>query len=188
MTAADALEAARAAGVRVVADGANLLLDAESAPPEAVLELKRHKAAILTLIRSDGSVWSREDWQAFFDERAAIAEFGGLSQLDAEAQALEWCIVEWMNRNPQSSDRRRCAWCGGRDTTGAAILPFGRDATGHTWLHGRCWDGWHRNKRKRVVRALAGLGINVPGSVHEPASARPCLVDFPDDFAKPGSG
>ena len=29
MTAADALEAARAAGVRVIADGANLFLDAE---------------------------------------------------------------------------------------------------------------------------------------------------------------
>jgi hypothetical protein len=188
MTAAEALEAARAVGVRVDTDGPDLLLDAEAAPPDAVLDaLKRHKAKIVVLIRSGTQAWSREDWRAFFEERAAVAAVvGGLSRPHAEAQALEWCIVEWMTQNPETSDPGQCAWCRGRDASGSAILPFGRDATGHAWLHGRCWDHWYREKRQRVVRALVCLGVKVPGSVHESASAPPCLLNLPDDLGKSG--
>ena len=57
--------------------------------------------------------WSGEDWRAFFDERAGIAEFsGGVSRKEAEAHAFACCVVEWLNRHPAPSPPGRCAWCG----------------------------------------------------------------------------
>ncbi len=39
--------------------------------------------------------WYAKDWQAFLEERAAIAEHdGGLERADAEVQAYECCVME----------------------------------------------------------------------------------------------
>ena len=117
MSAAEALKAARAAGVELRLDGDDLALSAASAPPAAVLDaLSRHKAEIVALLRPGRDGWSAEDWQAYFDERAGIAEFdGGLPRAEAEAQAFECCVVEWLNRNPVCSPPGRCLGCGGRE-------------------------------------------------------------------------
>ena len=46
--------------------------------PLAILDLlSRHKPGIVALLRPGRDGWSAEDWQAFFDERAGIAEFDG---------------------------------------------------------------------------------------------------------------
>src|SRR5262245_29853834 len=105
MKAIDVLEAARAAGIALAVQGDDLVLEAPSTPPAAVLEpLSGHKAEIVALLRSGRDGWSAEDWHVFFDERAGIAEFdGGLSRAEAEAQALACCIAEWLNRNPVNS-------------------------------------------------------------------------------------
>jgi hypothetical protein len=51
MSAAQALKAAREAGVRVGVDGDALTLDADAAPPPAVLELlSRHKPGVIALL------------------------------------------------------------------------------------------------------------------------------------------
>ena len=117
MNAAGALKAARAAGLKLVADGDALALSAASAPPAAVLDaLFRHKAEIIALLQPGRDGWSAEDWQVYFDERAGIAEFdGGLSRAEAEAQAFECCVAEWLNRNPVCSSPGRCLECGGRE-------------------------------------------------------------------------
>jgi hypothetical protein len=96
MSAIEALNAARAAGVHLGIDGEDLVLKAALAPPTAVLDaLSRHKAEILVLLRPGGDGWSCEDWQVYFDERAGIAEFdGGLPREAAEAQAFECCSRE----------------------------------------------------------------------------------------------
>jgi hypothetical protein len=53
MNAAEALTLARAAGVRLRADGDDLLLESSAPPPPAVLDLlSRHKADIMTMLRS----------------------------------------------------------------------------------------------------------------------------------------
>ena len=100
MSVAEALRAAHAAGIRVEIDGDDLVLEASAAPPSAVLDLlSRHKAGIVTLLRSADDGWSAEDWRVFFDERAGIAEFdGGLPRLQAEAYAFACCATEWLNR------------------------------------------------------------------------------------------
>ena len=102
MNAIEALKAARVAGIELALDGDDLVLSAASAPPTAVLNsLSRHKTEIAALLRLGHDGWSGEDWLAFFDERAGIAQFdGGLSRGEAEARAFQFCVVEWLNRNP----------------------------------------------------------------------------------------
>src|SRR5262245_61199408 len=131
MTAAEALKAARAAGVELALDGENLVLNAASAPPAAVLDaLSRHKAEIVVLLRPGRHGWSAEDWQVFFDERAGIVEFdGGLSRPEAEAQAFACCVVEWLNRNPEHSPAGRCLVCGDREHAHDPLLPYGAELT-----------------------------------------------------------
>jgi hypothetical protein len=53
----------------------------------------------VTLLRPNRDSWSAEDWHAFFHERAGIAEFyGGLPCAEAEGQAFESRVIEWLNR------------------------------------------------------------------------------------------
>jgi hypothetical protein len=50
-------------------------LKADVAPPADVLDSStRQKLGVLTLLRVDRDGWSGEDWRAFFDERAGIAD------------------------------------------------------------------------------------------------------------------
>jgi hypothetical protein len=93
---------------------------------------------------------------AFFDERAGIAEFdGGLSRAEAEARAFECCAVEWLNRNPERSPAGHCLGCGDREYAHDPLLPYGTEPTGHAWLHSRCWEAWHANRKAKAVAALS---------------------------------
>src|SRR5277367_5962329 len=104
------IDAARAVGVTLLIDGDGLLLRSVSPPPPEVLDaLTRHKREVMEFLRSDRSGWSPQEWQAFFEERAVIAEFnGGSTRLEAEARAFGACVVEWLNRNPVPSAPDRC--------------------------------------------------------------------------------
>ena len=156
MSAAEALQAAHAAGVELALDGDDLALSAASEPPVAVLDaLSRHKAEIVALLRPDHAGWSVEDWQAYFDERAGIIEFdGGLPRAEAEAQAFDCCVVEWLNRNPERSPAGRCLWCGDREFAHDRLLPYGGEPA-HVWLHSRCWEAWHANRKAKAVAVLS---------------------------------
>ena len=161
MTAAHALKSARAVGIRVRVDGNDLELEAEAAPPAAVLQLLSwHKADILKLLRPANEGWSPEDWQVFFEERASILEFdGGLSRTEAEGQAFISCVTEWLNRNPKPSMPGSCLACGGRERPCDPLLPFGNETTGHAWLHRACWSAWCRARETEAVAALDSMGI-----------------------------
>jgi hypothetical protein len=164
MKANDALEAARAAGIVLAVDGEDLVLEAASTPPAAVLDaLSQQKAEIVALLRPGRVGWSSEDWQVFFDERTGIAEFdGGLSRPQADAQAFACCVAEWLNQHPVSSPPGHCIACGGRDHAHDALLPYGIEDTGHAWLHTRCCCGWYENRKAQAVVALASLRIAEP--------------------------
>jgi hypothetical protein len=106
--------------------------------------------------------WDAADYKALFDERAAIAEFdSGLTRSEAESRAIEHCINEWLSRNPSASPPERCLWCGEPESTGAAIVPFGKGEC-HAWLHSRCWPAWYRRRRADALTALRPIGIPVP--------------------------
>ncbi len=164
MNAAEALKAARAVGITVNVDGDDLVLEAPAPPPTVVLDaLSRHKSGVVALLRPVNDTWSAEDWQAFFDERAAIAEFDGeRSRDEAESIAFECCIIEWLNRLPVQSDPDRCAWCDQPDRDGHVVVPFGTESCGHIWLHPECWDDWHQDQRERAQRALVAYGLDAP--------------------------
>ncbi|MET4482350.1 hypothetical protein [Bradyrhizobium sp. F1.13.3] len=157
MSAVEALNAARAAGIELSLDGEDLVLSAAAAPSEVVIEaLSRHKAEIVSLLRQDQ--WSPDDWLAFFDERAGIAEFdGGLQRAAAEARASECCVAEWLDRNPVSSPPGRCLHCGASEGPLDELVPFGIEPLGHAWLHSRCWAAWHESRRATAIAALSFL-------------------------------
>jgi hypothetical protein len=166
MSAAEALRAAHAAGVTVIFDGGSLVLEANAEPPQAVLDvLARNKPAILALLRSGQHGLTAEDWRARFDERAGFLEHDdGLLRVQAEVQAFEQCIVEWLNRNPSSSAEGRCTWCGKPETPSAVVLPFGAGEH-HTWLHPECWAAWYQSRQAEADMALRRMGIAPGGSL-----------------------
>jgi len=166
MSAARAIMEARAAGIQIGVEGDDLVLEASSPPPPAVLDLlSRFKSAIVLWLRPGTDGWSAEDWRAVFDERAGIAEFdGGLPRPEAEAQAVACCVTEWMNRHPATSSPERCLACKGGDRPGDPLLPHGTETHGHAWLHSRCWPNWHGSRKAEAIAALMAMGIKERGA------------------------
>ena len=159
MSTADASKSAGATGIEMRFDDDDLALSAAAAPHAAVLDaLSQHKTGIVALLRPGRDGWSAEDWQAYFDERAGVAEFaGGLSSAEAEAHALECCVVEWLTRNFARSPSGRCVGCGEVEQPHDPLQPFGLKQTGCVWLHLSCWPAWHANRSADAVAALSEI-------------------------------
>jgi hypothetical protein len=164
MTAADALHAAQAANVHVGLEGSDLVLRAPAPPPAAVIDaLKSHKPGIVALLRRARSNWIAADWEAFFHERAGIAEYdGGLGRQQAEELAFEHCVVEWLMRHSVRSNPGTCLRCGRVEDEGGMVLPFGIESSGRAWLHFECWPAWYSQRRREAITALATIGISAP--------------------------
>jgi hypothetical protein len=180
MTAALALKSARAVGIDVRVDGENLELQALAQPPQEVLELlSLHKTDILRLLRPTNDGWSPEDWQVFFDERAAILEFDGrVPRSEAELRAFAYCLTEWINRNPTPSPPGRCQACGGGERPCDPLLPLGTDTTGHAWVHRACLPEWYGASEARAIAALNSMGIRAQGLGDEPEA--PAVSNEPE--------
>ena len=163
MNAAQVICDARQHNVQIHVEGTDLVLEADAEPPQSLLEaVHHHKKGIIRHLKASNN-WTAEDWRAFFDERAGIAEFdGGASRPNAEARAFECCVVEWLNLHPEPSDPGQCAWCGKSQVESSVVVPFGTKDLGHTWLHPECWDGWHRKRRAKAEEALTAMGLNRP--------------------------
>ena len=161
MNAGEALKAAHAAGVQIEINGNTLVLKAAVPPPAAVhAALSQHKTEIIALLRS-----KRDRWQDYFDKQVRIAELtGGLSRAEAEAQAFECCVVEWLNRNPMQSPPGRCLECGKQERAYDPVAPYGTNPPDHAWLHPRCWGAWYA-KRKATAAAAPALCRLLPTSV-----------------------
>jgi hypothetical protein len=103
---------------------------------------------------------SVQDWSLFFDQRAFVAEYErGLPRCNAEAIALECCVVEWLNQNFAASSPDRCLECSRGGTDSDPLLPHGADGVGHVWLHLNCWPGWQAKRREEAIAALASMDI-----------------------------
>lgn len=169
MSALKALKAARAGGVHLETDGKTLSLRAAAAPPaEVVGLLSVHKADVISLLQPAADGWSAEDWLAFFDERAAIAEIdGGVPREEAEARAYACCVTEWLNRNFARSPSGRCLHCGKIEYASDPLLAIGTENVGHAWLHSQCWGVWWSSRNAQAIAALAKFGIE-RGKTGEP--------------------
>lgn len=136
--------------------------------------IRQSKAAIVLLLQPGADGWSAEDWQAFFDEHAGVAELdGGLPRAQAEAHAFAWCVAEWLNRNSVRSPAGRCLACGGEERLHDLLTPYGVEPMGRAWLHSRCWPDWYAGRKTEAVASLAALGVAAP-------------VKLPNDFGKNG--
>jgi hypothetical protein len=160
MSAFHALDAARAAGVHVLVDGGDLVLEASAPPPVAVIDLlRRHKRGIVAVLGRT-QPWGQTDWQAFFDERADVAEAdGGLPRAEAEARAFNCCVAEWLMRNPICSSPDRCLDCGKSAITDDPILPIGVVGAGEAWLHRSCVPAWHSARISAAIEALKAMNF-----------------------------
>ncbi len=101
MSALKALKAARECGVHLETDGKTLSLRAAAAPPsEVVALLSVNKGDVIALLQPAADGWSAEDWLAFFDERAALAEFdGGVPREEARSPRL--CLLRHRMAKPR---------------------------------------------------------------------------------------
>jgi|APSaa5957512535_1039671.scaffolds.fasta_scaffold117459_1 hypothetical protein len=104
MSAHEALKLAQAVGIEIELHGDDLVLEASTAPPFAVLDALTHnKKGIIELLRPATDVSQAEDWYVDFDERAAIIEYGaGVPREWAEGFA-RFCT---MPRHPDFSEQR----------------------------------------------------------------------------------
>lgn len=165
MTLATMIAKAKADGVAVFLTPAGTvrLRGAQPAIAKWTPILRLHKPEIIALLKADSepvAVWDAADWQAYYHERAGVAEYdGALPRAQAETQAFRCCVSEWMCRHPVTSELGQCAWCGRGDLAGRGLLPYGDADHGHTWLHGECWPAWYAQRRQAAVVALAGFGI-----------------------------
>jgi hypothetical protein len=99
LNALDTLTLARAAGISVRLDGDDLvgLLLAINSMIAGSGGADASSPEIVAWLRPDQDGWTDEDWKALFDERVRIAEFdGGLPRSEAEALAVEICVIEWL--------------------------------------------------------------------------------------------
>lgn len=153
-----ALKDARAGGITIQLLGEDLVLEAQSPPPDEILRrLARHKPEIVNLLRRS---WSADDWLAFFDERAGFLEHeAGLDPKEAEARAFDCCVTEYINRTHTGSDPDICAHCGGPEVAKRPLIPFGTDGAGHVWLHFDCHEVWQRARHSDAIATLQKLGI-----------------------------
>jgi hypothetical protein len=103
------------------------------------------------------------DWREWFDERAGILEFDGeLTRQEAETQAFECCVPEWMNSHAVTSSPEICLACSHGASSTAPLLPYGTESHGHAWLHSTCWPDWHKNRKAEAISALTSMGIKAP--------------------------
>jgi hypothetical protein len=153
-----ALSNARAAGVEVVLDGDNLLLQAAAEPPTHLIDaLIQHKPEILRLLRQRPNEWVREDWQAYFDERAGIVEFDGcFKRCDAELSAYEDCIDHWLIMNPPAIDLDICLQCHLPLRDLPVIQVTGRSGR-YGSVHEECAARWKASRRIEARRQLSWL-------------------------------
>lgn len=167
MSAAKLLEDVRASGIEVTVDGEFLSLKAANEPSAEVLQtLREHKSALLQLLRSEACGWSADDWRDYFEERAAISEFDhGLPRTNAEINAFDLCVQEWLRQNPVASVPGVCNECRKRGLVQHCITDSAPHDPANIWLHQECADQWQKARRDLATTTLNALGLEKATSV-----------------------
>lgn len=162
MKAVRILDAAYAAGVHIEVDKGDLVLEADSAPPDEIVDaLFSAKAAIIALLATQNGDSKTGNCVSLFPEQGST-QFGKNRHLPdtLDDDAYQRAINTWLNNHPVVSQPDRCARCFRRERPDHAVIPFGIYTRGHVWLHGECWDPWQQHRRQMATRALENENIH----------------------------
>jgi hypothetical protein len=167
MNAAALLKELECCDVRLSVDKDRLIVDAPKGVITVTLaeKIRAQKTEVIKSLGSRDSQWTAEDWVEFFNERAAILEYDGeLQRTEAERQAYETTVIQWMNETPPKGiDDDRCASCGHHiGDVGRDAVPFLSGGGGHVWLHHGCHPTWMTRRRSDAEKALTAMGVTSP--------------------------
>jgi hypothetical protein len=161
MTGAEIIALAKKRGVAVEVFFGKLRVRAESEPDESLVRLLRdnRQAIIDAFLEAETDA---DRWRRLLSEKIeTIVKVRGLQRPDAEAEAFQHIVTEYLNETHPTTDPRVCAHCRGPDLPLTPILPFGVGDR-HAWLHQRCRDRWAEARRTAAVERLAAMGIAEP--------------------------
>ena len=111
VTPLEVLQDARRQGIEVLLAHGGLRIVARREPVTPIIDaLVAHKPAIIALLTPDASGWTGEDYETFYDERAAILEYEhNMPRAEAEARAREQTDRERTLRLASCPPRRAAA-------------------------------------------------------------------------------
>jgi hypothetical protein len=169
------LREARAAGLTVTVQGDKLVIRGPRRAEPVALRLLKHKPAVMAaLVRApaqprqaapepERAGWDAADWQAYFDERAAIREFDG-QRPRVEAERLAWgeLLVEWHKAHGAPPPSSRCAGCG-KPIGGSPAMTLADAARVHDVASYECLLKYGRRWRAAAAKALTSMGLEPPG-------------------------
>lgn len=172
MSAHPLLDQAVSAGLTLLVENGDLIVEFDGAPPDDILAmLKAHKAELLAALTGTNTPhcsvcnWSKTDWAGEYDERAGIIEHdGGEATETAEIAALRAVAALFVQTHlPAPRTKDGCDHCGGPEGEGGAlIVPFSiaTPNTARAWLHHRCWLAWYGPREAQAIEALKAMEVD----------------------------
>jgi hypothetical protein len=161
MTGAEAIALARRRGVTLGVFLGKLRVYSEGEPDESLVRLLRdNKQAVVDEILAAETESNR--WRRVLAEKIeTVMTIRGLPRPDAEREAFDIVLVEFLNATRPDTDPNLCARCGGPETSDATLLPIGWGDR-HVWLHPGCLDPWRAQRGLKAEDDLARLGVVRP--------------------------
>jgi hypothetical protein len=91
-------------------------------------------------------------WRRALAEKVeTIMQLRVLARPDAEREAFQHIVIEYLNETHPDIDPRVCTHCTGPDPPLTPILPYGVGER-HAWLHRDCWGPWRARRRGDLAR------------------------------------
>jgi hypothetical protein len=160
MSPPEAMAAARAAGVQIAIDGADLVLEASGPPPDAILDLlTRYKLGIVALLQS-----GRDGWPAQIEpvDADAIEERAGLAADRVPARYLDtWARLQCQLPSYAPVD----TWQRAIEDRGRFLDLWGTDAAAMRWTAGELFDVPRHGRPGGLVWQLKGERVGTLGEV-----------------------
>jgi len=165
MIAQRLIEDARAAGLSIEVEGADLIVEADcEMPPDLLASLRQHKAELIAvLVVSKPSKVQR--WRDEFEERAAIREYDG-GYTRAEAERLAWGEIEnrWHKEHGERLSADICAGCRRPIDQSEALDQIDGNRV-HVDRNFACLVKYGERWRGTARRALLDMGLKPPAEV-----------------------
>jgi hypothetical protein len=122
--------------------------------------LRDNKQAVMDAILAAETESDR--WRRVLAEKIeTVVKIRGLPRPEAEHEAFQHVLIEYLNVTHSDTDPNLCAHCGSPETPDATLLPIGWGDR-HAWLHSGCLDPWRAQRRLRAEDDLARLGVARP--------------------------